>query len=66
MVVTGTGLESPRGFHLPGQYLFFFFFLELHLWHMEVSRLGVKPELQLQAYTAAIASLDPSHICDLR
>ena len=29
---------------------FFFFFLELHTWHMEVPRLGVEPELQLLAY----------------
>ena len=30
-------------------------FLELHLGHMEVPRLGVKLELQLPAYTTAIA-----------
>ena len=34
--------------------------------HMEVPRLGVKLELQLLAYTTAIAMPDPSHICDLR
>ena len=27
--------------------------------------LGVEWELQLQAYATAIATLDPSHICDL-
>ena len=43
---------------------FFFFFLVLHLWHMEVPRLGIKSELQLQAYTTATAMLDPSHVCD--
>ena len=32
---------------------------------MEVPRLGVKEELQLQAYTTAIAMSDPSHICEL-
>ena len=33
-------------------FLFFCFcFLGLHLWHMEVPRLGVKSELQLPAYT---------------
>ena len=36
-----------------------------HPWHMEVLRLGVKSELQLQAYTTAIAMTDPSHVCDL-
>ena len=35
---------------------------------MEVPRLGVKMELQLPAYTVATAkaTLDLSHICDLR
>ena len=32
---------------------------------MEVSRLGVESELQLPAYTTAIAILDLRHICDL-
>ena len=32
---------------------------------MEVPRLGMKPEVQLQTYTTAIATLDLSHICDL-
>ena len=44
---------------------FFFFFLELHLGHIEVPRLGVKPELQLLAYTTATATRDPSCICNL-
>ena len=33
--------------------------------HMAVPRLGVKSKLQLQAYTTATATLDPSHICDV-
>ena len=44
---------------------FFFFFLGLHLWHMEVSRLEVQLELQLLAYTTAIATRGPSCIFDL-
>ena len=32
---------------------------------MEAPRLGVKSELQLQAYTTATAMLDLSRICDL-
>ena len=36
----------------------FLSFLGLHLWHMEVPRLGVKLELQLLAYTATTAVLD--------
>ena len=46
---------------------FFFFprFLWPHLWHMEVPRLGVQLELQLQACTTAAAMRDPSHVCDL-
>ena len=44
---------------------YFFVFLRLHPWHMEVPRLGVKLELQLLAYTAATATWDPSRVCDL-
>ena len=44
---------------------FFFVFLGLHPWHMEVLRLGVKLELQLPAYTTATAMQDPSCIFDL-
>ena len=40
-------------------------FLGLHPWHMEVPRLGVELELQLQAYTIATAKWDLSHVCDL-
>ena len=36
-------------------------FLWLHLWQMEVPRLGVKLELQLPAYTTAMP--DVNHIC---
>ena len=32
---------------------------------MEVPRLGVQSELQLQAYAAATAAWDPSRVCDL-
>ena len=45
--------------------VFFFFFKGLHLWHMEVPGLGIKLELQLQAYTTATAMSDLSCICDL-
>ena len=41
------------------------FFLGLHLWHMEVPRLGVELGPQLPAYTTATAMPDPSHVCDL-
>ena len=41
---------------------FFFFFFGPHLWHMEVPRLGVQSELQLQAYGTATATLNLSHI----
>ena len=45
---------------LPGFLLF-----RAYPWHMEVSRLGVKLELQLLAYATATATKDPSHVCDL-
>ena len=44
---------------------FLFFFSLLHLWHMEVPRLGMDSKLQLQAYTTVWATPDPSCICDL-
>ena len=43
----------------------FFFFLWLHLQHMEFPRLGVESELQLPAYTTTTAMPDLSCICDL-
>ena len=42
-------------------FFFFLVFLEPHLWHVEVPRLGVKSELHPPAYTAATAMADPSH-----
>ena len=41
-------------------------FLGPHLQHMEVPRQGDESELQLQAYTTATATQDPSHVCDLQ
>ena len=45
--------------------VFFFCFLGLHPWHMEVSRLGVESELELPDYATATASQDLSCVCDL-
>ena len=45
--------------------LFFFFFLEPHLWHMDIPRLGVESEIELPAYATTTAMQDPSHVCDL-
>ena len=43
-----------------------FIFLGPHPWHMEVPTLGVQLELELPAYTRAIATPDPSRFCDLQ
>ena len=43
----------------------FFFFLGLHMQHMEAPKLGAMLELQLPAYTTATATQDPSSVCDL-
>ena len=40
-------------------------FLGPHLWHVEVSGLGVELELQLLACATATVMPDPNHICDL-
>ena len=40
-----------------------FLLLGPHLWHMEVPRLGVKWELQLQVDATATATQDLSQIC---
>ena len=59
---------NTRHAEVPGAgcFLFFvFFFLEPHLQHMEVPRWGVELELQLLAYTLAIATWDPSCINNL-
>ena len=44
---------------------FFVCFLGLHLWHIDVLRLGDALELQLLAYTTATATPDPSRVCHL-
>ena len=44
---------------------FFFFFLRLNPWYMEVPGLGVELEPQLPAYTTATPSPDPRGICNL-
>ena len=43
-----------------------FVFLGLHLWYVEVPRLGVQLELLLPACTTATAMPDLSCICNLR
>ena len=55
MSVTHFSLPSQKIvlWSLPGDISFLFFFLGPHPWHMEVPRLWVKLELQLQAYTTA-------------
>ena len=42
-----------------------FLFLRLYSRHMEVPKLGVPSELQLQTYTTATAMRDASLVCDL-
>ena len=43
----------------------FFPLLGPFLWHMDISRLGIKSELQVPAYTTAIATWDLSWVCNL-
>ena len=54
------------GTSLPSNLIFFsFVFLGPYSQLKEVPRLGVQLELQLPAYTTAIAMQDPSRTCDL-
>ena len=46
-------------------FFFFFWFFGPYPLHMEVPRLAVKLELQLQAYTTGTATWDPSCVCGL-
>ena len=46
-------------------FIYLFCFLGPHPRHMEVPRLGVQSELQLPAYTTAIAMQDLSCVCNL-
>ena len=46
-----------------GSHFFLFVIFRAHLWHMEVSRVGVKSELP--AYARAATMQDLSHVCDL-
>ena len=56
------GLGLGLGLGLSFSFFFFFFFLGLHLWQMEVPRLGVESD---PGYATAIATPDLSHVCDL-
>ena len=53
--------HSISMFSITIPYAFFLRFSGPHPWYMEVPRLGVKLELQLLAFTTAIATQDPSH-----
>ena len=47
-------------------FIYIFFFLWPYLQRMEGPGLGAESEVQPQAYARATATLDPSHIWDLR
>ena len=46
-------------------YVFIIYCLFRNPHHMEIPRLGIELELQLPAYTTAMATQDLSHVCDL-
>ena len=50
---------NPRNIYI------YFCFLRLHLWHMDVPRLGAELELQGLAYATATALRFKSLVCDL-
>ena len=61
----GSQISPLSSCALPETPFFFFFFFQPRPWDMEVLGLGVKSELQLLAYTTAMATPRPSQICDL-
>ena len=66
MIINFYMFQFSYNFHLCNYTLMFFsFFLWLHLQHMEIPGLGIESELQLQTYTTAMVTLDPSPICHL-
>ena len=59
-------MELPLLYYIHEHFLFVCLFVFMvPLWHMKIPRLGVKLEVQLQAYTSATATWDPSCVCDL-
>ena len=63
--LTGVFLTITRDVFVHFFFILFFYFLQPHLWHVEVPRLKVESELQLRP-TPQPQELDPSYICDLR
>ena len=53
MHLTPNSHQRPHIFLFIFLFFYFLLFFKLYLWHMEVSRLGVKLELQLLAYATA-------------
>ena len=49
--------------HNKNYYSFFFHFLGLHLWHIDVPRLGAESELQLPAYATATTMQELICVC---
>ena len=65
LIFSHIALWSEKMIDMISIFFCLFVFLGLHPQHMGIPMLGVKSELQLQAYPTAIAMQDPSHVCDL-
>ena len=61
-MVTRIIIKTRKISGAPDIFGFWGVFLGLHLWHMEVPRLGVQSELQLPAYATATATRDLSRV----
>ena len=57
--------ESHNTYLRQKRLFFLVFFLGVHLWHMEVTKVGVKLELKLLAYATVTALQDLTPICNL-
>ena len=65
VLYSGTSLLIHSKWESESCFFFSPVFLEPHLQHMEVPRLGVKLELQLRAYATATATIDAIRLCNL-
>ena len=65
VILQGEVTSHTQAHHIFSLFIFFFWlFSGLHQWHTEIPKLGVKSELQPQAYATTTAMPGLSHVCN--